>query len=71
MDAIGTMYGELTNLETIRDEIEAGLSISLISMIEPGLLSRLLSGEAVERTHIRLWSEQFGVELAHSIFSNR
>ena len=52
LDASGAMHGKLTNLEGIREELRDGLRTSIISMLEPGRLSRLLAGEAVESTRI-------------------
>ncbi|MDD1770635.1 MAG: hypothetical protein LUO79_06075 [Methanomassiliicoccales archaeon] len=52
VDASGAMRGKLTNLEGLRDELRAGLRVNIISMMEPGRLRRLLSGEEVEGTQI-------------------
>jgi glutamate 5-kinase len=53
MDASGAMYGKLTNLEGLRGELKDGLRTSIISMMEPGRLRRLLAGEVVGGTRIR------------------
>jgi isopentenyl phosphate kinase len=53
MDASGAMHGKVTNLEGLRGELKDGLRTSIISMMEPGRLSRLLTGEPVERTKIQ------------------
>jgi isopentenyl phosphate kinase len=51
-DASGAMRGKLANLEGLRNELRDGLRAEIISMMEPGRLKGLLSGENVEGTRI-------------------
>ena len=52
-DASGAMRGKLLALADLAPELERGLRMSIISMMEPGRLTRLLRGEPVEHTSIR------------------
>lgn len=52
-DASGAMRGKLASMECLRKEMLAGMNISVLSMLEPGNLRRLLKGEPVG-TSIRL-----------------
>jgi isopentenyl phosphate kinase len=51
-DASGAMRGKLLALTILEEELHQGLKMSIISMKEPGRLSRLLKGVPVEATHI-------------------
>ncbi len=52
-DASGAMRGKLLALTSLREELQGGLNMHIISMSEPGKLTKLLKGEQVEATQIR------------------
>jgi isopentenyl phosphate kinase len=52
-DASGAMKGKLGALADLTPELQRGMKISIISMMEPGRLCGLLQGEPVKATIIR------------------
>jgi len=53
-DASGAMKGKIGALTDLTPEIEAGLNVAIISMMEPGRLSRLLHRKHVTSTRIKV-----------------
>lgn len=51
-DASGAMRGKLSALSGLAPELQEGLRMAIISMMEPGRLTRLLRGEPVQATRI-------------------
>ncbi|MHA1480172.1 MAG: isopentenyl phosphate kinase [Candidatus Thorarchaeota archaeon] len=52
VDASGAMKGKLSSIEPIKDMIENGLDLSILSMMESGNLMALLKGDKSKSTQI-------------------
>ncbi len=52
VDASGAMKGKIASIEPAKDLIEAGLEVSLISMMEQGALKALLGGNKSKSTQV-------------------
>jgi len=52
-DASGAMKGKIGAIAELAPEMNEGLNVSIISMMEPGRLSGLLRGEPVKATRIK------------------
>ncbi|RDE14805.1 MAG: amino acid kinase [Candidatus Thorarchaeota archaeon] len=51
-DASGAMKGKLMSIAQARDLVEAGLEVTLLSMMKPGNLHGLLEGKAITCTRV-------------------